>query len=134
MSSRSGLLLAICVMAFFLQACTERKAGTSSASQTLQGSDGRYQQNDSSDENGDPPKLAAAKRNPECAEESVTTVSEDERVLVLSNDNRYLIPDEYQATTSTWEGTTVYYCNGGTGHRYFVNEGGESVPVGALDE
>ena len=86
------------------------------------------------DEDGVPSKVVAAKQDPLCSEDSVTDVSEDERVLVLSNSFRYLIPDEYQAMTSSWQGNTVYYCNSGAGHRYFVNEDGDSTPVGALDE
>jgi hypothetical protein len=89
---------------------------------------------DDQDDSGDPPAVVAAKNNTDCSEQSVTNVSEDDRVLVLDDGNRYLIPDEYQDTTSTWMGDTVYYCDGGPGHRYFVNEDGDSVPVGALDE
>lgn len=85
-------------------------------------------------EDGVPPKVAAAKRDPLCTEDSVTDVSEDDRVLVLSNSLRYLISDENQSMTSSWQGNTVYYCNGGADHRYFVNEDGDSTPVGALDE
>lgn len=88
----------------------------------------------SGDDGGDPPAVAAAKSNPDCTEQSVTDVSEDDRVLVLDDGNRYLIGDDYQDVTSSWEGDDVYYCDGGPGHRYFVNDDGTSVPVGALDE
>ena len=91
-------------------------------------------QSQSQDDSGDPPAVSGAKQNPECSEQDITDVSDDDRVLVLDDGTRYLIPDEYQAITSTWEGDTVYYCDGGPGHRYFVNEDGDSVPVGALDE
>lgn len=85
-------------------------------------------------ETDDPPAVAAAKENPQCSEDTVSDVSVDDRVLVLSNGNRYLIGDAYQAMTSSWEGQAIFYCNGGQGHRYFVNSDGDSVPVGGLDE
>ena len=98
------------------------------------GANGAPDAGSADDTSDDPPAVAKAKANPDCSEQSVTDVSDDERVIVLDNGNRYLIADEYQYLTSTWEGDTVYYCDGGPGGRYIVDEDGDSVPVGALDE